>query len=258
MKIPLRLRNPDFRFFITGKNRKSPNEKKWNTKNNYMFCETKLKSHLFFGGNIGLCTGYGGLVVIDFDDKDYQYSKKPHLPKTFTVKTAIKGLHHMYYILKGNMISKVGIDLKGKRVADIQAGKCCVCCPPSTIKGKSYSIIDNSKIAEIGVDTLTAVFGIDKVKPVNTRKYKKEVHPEKIQQSIDLFLQLKILRTNSRHFQCPFHRMMGAGNMYVFDDGSIYCFHCQRRWDDAVHFMKEYSELKRVNECEIKLKEMVI
>ncbi len=241
--IPKQLMNPDFKFFLVGTNKKTPIECRWNTENCYMFFEKKLLNHISNGGNAGICTGYGSLIVIDFDVKDYQDLKEPMLLKTFTVKTAIKGLHHLYYILDGIMIKKIGIGMD-PRLADIQAGKDGIVIPPSSIKDKCYTVINDRPIAHIDYKTLNRVFGIKDFKESRRRKFKEEEpQPKKIQEAIDLFKQLGIPRTNQRHFKCPFHRMSGNGNLYVFNDGSIYCFHCQISHRSAKDFKAKWQEV---------------
>ena len=109
-EIPEQLKNSNFKFFLVKKNEKLPLEYKFNSENCYLFFEPKLRNHLLKEGNIGVICGYGGLIVIDFDDADYQKEKENLLPKTFTCKSAGKGLKHFYYILKGDMIKKKGLD----------------------------------------------------------------------------------------------------------------------------------------------------
>lgn len=265
MKIPLQLMRPEFRFFLIGRNKKIPMERFWNSQNNYMFFEKQIQQHISENGNIGIIGGYGGLIVIDFDDKSYQEMKSPLLPKTFTVRTAIKRLNHYYYILRGEMIKKIGIDvtktninylMKKKsmissldygswkeRVCDIQAGKSAIVCPPSKINRKYYSVIDNSSITEITIEKLTKIFKLNNVRKSSARNYKTEYQPEKIQKSVDVLIQLGVIRTNNRHFKCPFHNSVGQQNLYVFDDGSLFCFHCNYRADSIEQF-KTYWEGK--------------
>lgn len=241
-KIPVQLMNDTFRFFLVGNNAKRPIQKCWNTSNSHMFFEDTFLNHLKQGGNAGICTGYGSLIVIDFDDIRYQRLKEPLLPKTFTVKTALKGLHHLYYILDDPMIKKVGIGLE-HRLADIQAGKDGIIIPPSSINDKCYNVVEDRNIAHITCKTLNAVFGIKDFKVSRRRKFKElEPQPEKIQAAIDLFKKLGIPRTKNRHFQCPFHKMNGTGNLFVMSSGGIYCFHCLDYWGGVDDFKSKWEE----------------
>ena len=97
-----------------------------------MFFEPKLQNHILNGGNVGICTGYGNLIVIDFDDEAYQNLKEKLLPKTFTIRTAGKGLKHFYYLLNGEMIKSVGIGIENRVCYILAAAKGAVI-PPSVI-----------------------------------------------------------------------------------------------------------------------------
>ncbi len=241
-EIPKQLLNDKFRFFLVATGKKIPIEKRWNTDNCYMFFENKLINHMNKGGNIGICTGYGSLIVIDFDVEDYQKLKEPMLPKTFTTKTAVKGLHHLYYLLDDVMIKKVGIGLD-PRLADIQAGKDGIIIPPSSIKDRCYQVIDDRPIAHIDCKTLNRVFGIKDFKESHRRKFNEEKpQPKKIQESIDILRKLGIPRTAERHFKCPFHRMNGSGNLFVGDNGHLFCFHCRRWFRNAADFKNYWEE----------------
>jgi hypothetical protein len=248
-QIPSALQNPSFRFFLLKANTKcQPIEKDYKNTNNYGFFEDRLQNHIFNNGNVGIITGFGNLIVIDFDDKVYQELKYPLLPKTFTTKTAGKGLKHCYYTLEGEMIRKIGIDGKdGKRLADIQAGRECIVCPPSHIDGKSYVVIEEKPIANIDIDILSKVFDIKYFKKPSDRQYaKNENNPKAIQEAIDLFKKLGIPRAQNRHFKCPYHKSIGGQCLWIGDDGSIYCFHCSRHWSSAKWFLKEWEADNRV------------
>ncbi len=259
-EIPEQLQNPAYRFFLvrTGiRWGKLPLEKRWNSDNCYMFFEPKLKQHIESGGNVGINTGFGNLIVIDFDDKEFQESKAHLLPKTFTVRTACKRLKHMYYNLKGDMISKRGIDRcqmiddglqnpKSKiqhpesvRVADIQASRCGIICPPSKIGSRMYSVISEKPVANISREMLTKVFGISNFWKAHRRRIYGNVQPKKIQEAITILKELGVDRTQDRHYRCPYHKMHGNGNLWIGDDGSLHCFNCSRHWDSIYDFMED-------------------
>ena len=240
--IPKQLHNSNFRFFLVGNDSKKPMEKRWKTDNCFMFFEKKVLNHIAKGYNIGIVTGYGNLIVIDFDVEDYQKLKEPMLPKTFTTKTAVKGLHHLYYILDGKMIKKVGIGID-PRLADIQAGRDGIIIPPSTIKDKCYSVVKDISIAHIDYKTLNRVFGIKEFKESNNRKFKEtKEQPKLIQAAIDLFKRLGIPRTAERHFKCPYHSSQNGNCLYIFNDGSIICFHCKKWFSGVKDFKAKFEE----------------
>lgn len=209
-----------------------------------MFFEKKLKTHLLFGGNVGVVTGYGGLIVIDFDDADYQKEKDGLLPKTFTCRSAGKGLKHFYYLLKGDMISKIGIGLE-KRLCDIQASKSPITCPPTSIKEKCYSVINDCPIAEIDYSLISKIFGIGLQKSWLKREIDFEPHPLKVEEAIAALIRLGIRRAKSKRFHCPFHESNGSGNLVIWPSGAIRCFHCNRFFNDAAHFENFYKKTSK-------------
>lgn len=239
--LPEQLHNTEFKFFLAQAEQKKPFERLWNSTGNYNFFEEKLITHIRAGGNVGVCTGYGRLIVIDFDNAQYQKLKEKLLPRTFTIKTAGKGLKHFYYLLKGEMIKKIGIGLEN-RICDIQAGRCGVMTSPSKIGRRFYSVVEDRAIEEIDRDLLTEVFNIKSFRrPSNRINNSNEIFPEKIQETIELLLKLGVPRTKGRHFKCPFHNMEGAGNMHVNSDGGLYCFHCMRGYSSAKDFKSKWE-----------------
>ncbi len=280
--IPEQLKNPDYRFFLarTGLRwGKLPLEKRWNSDNCYMFFEPKLIKHIESGNNVGVCTGFGNLIVIDFDDKEFQDKKAHLLPKTFTVRTACKRLKHMYYNLEGDMISRRGIDkymlngieisrgryenykvactlkeikkleekeiLVNERIMDIQASRCGVICPPSIIGSRMYSVVDESPVANISREILTKVFGISNFWKAHRRRIYGNVQPEQIQEAITILKEMKVERTRDRHFRCPFHSSYSKQSLWVGDQGNLYCFHCQRYWNDIYQFMRDINGIAK-------------
>jgi len=224
-QIPDPLQKPEFRFYLIAKDSKIPIEKKFNTDNCYMFFQPKLLNHLLKGGNIGVICGKGNLIVVDFDNADYQKEKEPLMPKTFTCRSAGKGLKHFYYILKGDMISKIGMGID-KRLCDIQADKSPITCPPSSINGKLYSVVDDTPIQEIDYETLSKIFGIGLQKRHLKVEINYESQPQKVQEAIDTLKRLGVKRATANRFHCPFHESNGTGNLGIMPDGKLKCFHC--------------------------------
>ncbi len=241
--IPLQLRNPDFKFFLVGRDSKFPLEKRWNSTNNYAFFESKLLGHIGGGGNVGVLAGIGNLLIIDFDDKAYQSEKECLLPKTFTTRTAVKGLHHLFYILDGEPFQTVGIGDE-PRLADLMSigGRCVI--PPSHIKGKYYSPVNSLPIAKITPEQLKDVFGLSEFRKARSRRqYSSEPQPVLIQKSIDVLLKLGVPRTSERHFRCPFHSSKGGSCLWVGLDGNLHCFHCSYHANNIEDFVIEFERL---------------
>jgi len=243
--LPSQLKNTNFRFFLVGRNGKKPIEKKWNTLKNYPYFHTDLLNHLKGGGNIGIVTGIHNIIVLDFDDWDFYVSVKDKLPKTFTVKTAKSKKPHYYYILKGEMIKKVGVDDdKRKRLMDIQADRCGIICPPSTINRTYYVEYTDRPIATITIEELKALFNIKPRQPSVYTGGEIECDDKAVLESIKLLEQHHIKRTKERHFVCPFHPSTGQANLWVGNDGILHCFHCGFH-GDVHYFIDELREWKR-------------
>src|SRR5210317_1090481 len=97
--IPKQLKNPLFRFILIGSNGKIPLEKQWQTVNNYEHNSVTLQTHIKNKGNYGVATGFGNLVVLDFDSLDAYNKVCGYLPDTFSVLSASKKYPHLYYIV---------------------------------------------------------------------------------------------------------------------------------------------------------------
>lgn len=237
---------PFLRFYLVSANDKIPLERKWNDFRNYSYDDRVLHQHLANGGNYGIVMGFGRLIAIDYDDQAF-YDQTAHLlPKTFTIQTAKKRLFHKYYFYSGKMFKKIGIDIDGKRVCDIQAQGSGLIAPGSTIDRKFYDIADKSDIAEITLEQLQAVFKFTpEMKKIRVETYKEEYHPDKIQKAIKILKFLKVKNTKGRHYQCPFHPMTGGGNFWINEEGKLHCFHCGRHFFTLEDFINEFAAFKK-------------
>ncbi len=237
IEIPNQLRNLEFRFFLA--NGKKPYELGWNKTTNYHFFDDKLLNHINKKGNYGVLGGFGSLIILDFDSWDYYHKVSKKLTHTFTVATANKKTYHLYYYLKGEMIKKIGVDVQGKRVCDIQAQSSGVIGPESTFNNKYYTIMYNQPIATITIQELIRIFNI---KPKIHKEYQGTSHieaPEKVLQALKILEYQKVQRTQERHFKCPFHESQGGQCLYLSSNGDLHCFHCNRHWFDIQDFVDD-------------------
>lgn len=244
--IPKWLQNPEFRFYLIRKNGKLPMEKKWNSENNYPFFHSKLINHLEFGGNYGICTGYANLIIIDFDDFNYYKSIRKQLPYTFTTVSAGKRCPHYYYILKGEMIQKTGIDDKqGKRVCDIQSSRAGIVAPGSSVDRKYYEVHNDRPIATITLESLQRIFpGILTKAAGKHKEYTSTPDKESVIVTMEILKHNKVERTGEKNYACPFHTSEGKKSLTILNDGSLYCFHCQTFWPTPHHFVDQMEEFK--------------
>lgn len=241
--IPDILKRDTFRFALVQTNGKCPIEKKWNSDNCYKYDDPKLLAHT---GNYMVCTGYGQLVVLDLDDKEFSQSDTftRVLPPTFTVLSAGKRLPHLYYILKGEMFKKTNIrDDEGKVLMDIQSIRAGVVGPNSVIDRRYYQIHNELPIAEIELETLQREFYM-KTTQRSTKwdKVQFKDNTETASETVKAFQTLCFEQHNTTLFKCPFHDMEGKGNLNVIEDsGAIYCFHEQKYWPNLDKFMIDYG-----------------
>src|SRR3989338_2356479 len=169
--VPKQLQNPKFRFVLLGgwntwkhniskaviivelkdylehkKNKdwkplgKSPFEKEWQTKNNYKFDDVKLINNQH---NFGVIGGYGGLIILDIDDKELAEKLLKQL-NTFAVRTGSGGVH--FYFISDYKKNHVLINKQGELRANKYQVVSAPCKHPS---GNYYEIIKDIPIAEI-------------------------------------------------------------------------------------------------------------
>ena len=114
----------------------------------FYFDDPKLKKWLDDGGNYGIVGGFGDLIIIDFDDKEFEKEYIDKLPETFTVRTGSGGTH-LYYEAIENKSFKI-LNEKKDTLVDIQGDGKQVVCPNSIHpNGKKYQVIKDISIAKI-------------------------------------------------------------------------------------------------------------
>lgn len=162
--IPRQLCDEKFRFVLIANNSKIPIEKDWQNTKNYSFEDLTLKEHIKNGGNYGILTGRGNLIVLDFDTIDAWEEWKDKLPKTFAIKTATKQLPHLYYYSETQENFPVK-DKNGKTLLDIKGIGGQVVAPGSKINGREYEIYKDMEITGLPLEKL------EELKQRRTNKY---------------------------------------------------------------------------------------
>lgn len=94
-EIPKQLQNEEFGLCKIHPNSKIPLGVKWN-ENPYKHNDYVLLEHLQQGGNYGVIAGYGGLRILDIDNKELAEELIKKL-NTFAVKTC-GGTYHFYFL----------------------------------------------------------------------------------------------------------------------------------------------------------------
>lgn len=245
INLPWQLRNQAYRFYLIKKDSKRPIEKLWTKTKNYFYDNPKLKRHIKQDNNYGLVCGYGSIIVIDFDSKEYYDEVKDKLPKTFTVITAGKRLPHLYYHLIDcpQKIKKMKVDDdKKNRLCDIQTSGCGVVAPGSII-GRRYYEPNDEPIRDITLFQIFDIFKIEKLekkkdyipKPNKTNTDNKDI-------SLAVLHVCDVDTKVEGNMKCPFHPMNGAGNLSILDSGMIYCFHETKQWWSD-QFISQYMNI---------------
>jgi hypothetical protein len=158
MEIPKQLQNENFRFCKIINGTKAPEEKCWQSWNNYLYDSIKFKENK---DAYGVVCGIGNLYVVDFDNKEIQEKLMKNLPPTFSVKTGGKGLLHLYFTDKSKLPLSYQIDRDGKRIVDIQGTGKQVIGPNSkhAETGNLYEVVNNVPIAEFPQEELLKLLG---------------------------------------------------------------------------------------------------
>jgi len=171
--IPVQLQKKEFRFIKVRRKNKIPLEQDWVKKNNYVFDNIGIQAYIKNGGNYGVATGFGNLVVIDSDHKNTQKLVEEKLPDTFRVSTG-KGTHN-YFICK-DLKQKIVLDndTEGEHYGEVQTVGQQVVAPGSIHpNGHKYKVINDVDIVEVSKNQIkdclkTLMIGKNKVAPEKT------------------------------------------------------------------------------------------
>jgi len=143
-EIAEQLRREVFKFIPLRIGEKIPLETEWQ-KNNYKYSDPHLTELLGRGYNVGLCCGFGNLVVIDADTKDFLEHLKEKLPETFTVKTP-HGYHfYLFCSLSRPIICNVGSHHYG----EVRNWGQQIVAPNSVVNGVEYRVVRDREIVDV-------------------------------------------------------------------------------------------------------------
>lgn len=271
-KIPEQLRNPDFRFVKVAKNAKNAIEKAWTTTNNYCYDDKEINNWIDAGGNYGVVSGFGNLVVVDFDNIKIQNEIQIMLPETFMVKTAGKGLHHLYFFVdkpRNNKLFKYDKSIvknqsDNETLLDIQGPGKYVVGPGSKAFKKDetlgyYEIVHNVPIAKISMGAIEAIiYSGERINQAGTPLFKKktEERPKKNSDGDDNVQKIKKavsikgllgqfgIDVSKNPTDCPMHNSVGGKCLSFDEEQDVWnCFHCSNAGD----VFSLYQEVKGVN-----------
>ncbi len=229
--IPKRLQRKDFRF-IKVKSNKAPKEERWQNFNNYAYDDKGFQEYLKSNKMYGVVCGYNNLIVPDFDSEYLQNKIIHELPKTFTVKSAGRGLLHTYFITDKPESFKV-IGLNKETLADIQGtGKQVIGAGSTLDNGRKYEVVDNSPIAFIKFEKIKQLFSkydIAKKKPKSLPKEENDPICKEIKEKIKVkdVLNDYGVDTTDTNTGCPLHTDT-TGRCLSYNDDVWHCFDCEK------------------------------
>lgn len=237
--IPDKLKRDEFRFILIKYKEKVPFEFGWQKDSNYNYDDPKLLNHT---GNVGCVTGFGNLVVIDFDSKEVQDKVAPLLPTTFTTMSG-GGLLHKWFIVDNPESFKI-LDKEKNTLVDVQGlGKQIIIPPSKHPNGNHYKIVEDIEINKISMGEIKALFS-DYINIKEEKKEQKEYPKDDIIQQIKSQLKVKDMLshygvpTNKNPTECPFHSSKG-GKCLSYNDEVWHCFHCEKAGDIFTLFMEK-------------------
>lgn len=165
-EIPPRLQDPSFRFVLlgsSGEKLKKPYEKDWPNTANYPYTDTRLSSHR---GNIGVCGGFGDLLILDSDDlpRWEELGVLALIPKTLTIES--RPGHRQFYLKCAKLTQSASLydpeqtDAAGDyiHIGDVKGTGGQAVAPGSRHpSGSTYQIVVDAPIAEVNLEHLQSI-----------------------------------------------------------------------------------------------------
>jgi len=259
MNIPTQLQKAEVRIVLVRQGEKAPFEKAWQNTSNYAWNDPKVKEHLALGGNAGILTG-NGLIVLDCDCQQAENLARM-LPKTLVVGTSTlqENGHdfrkkHFYY--ECPLQRKQILKDYDKHLGEIQAlGQQCLIPPSVHPSGRKYDVLEDRPIAAISEkDLLKAIspFVADTGKIKRTESIGEEIDPIciEIKKKIRVpdLLKKYGFDTTKNPTKCLWHESQG-GQCFSFSNDLWNCFHCGRGGSlfhlVMTHESVDFTEAKR-------------
>lgn len=242
------LNNKDFRFIKVKKRDKKAVEDSWTTKNNYEFYSNKIQDWIKNGGNVGVLTGVGNLLVIDFDDLEFQKKYIGLLPSTLMQRSGT-GKMHLFYIADNPESLKI-LDNNKKTMADIQGiGRQIIVYPSIHPNGKQYVFVNDLPIAHIKIAEVKALF--HEYLNIKDKKTQLVVSQSDFVEKPELvsILAKYGVDISKNPTQCLWHDSMG-GKCFSFSKEKqlFHCFHCNKS-GDVISFIMEHKNIDFVTAC---------
>ena len=247
--LPGPLCENQYRFIKIRKNQKIPIEKAWQTTNNYNCVDPRLVEWISNKNNYGVACGFGNLLVIDFDDKEFEDKYIPLLPPTFTVVTGSGG-HHLYYICDDPASFKI-TDGHKKTFADFQGtGKQVIGAGSTHPNGNKYYVKEKRTIATLKRADLENVFSehltAKKITvPKKELSLQQDEVVDQIKRKLNLMTVLSHYGFNTSHHPtaCKIHNSNG-GKEFDFNE-SDQVWYCHGRCSKGGDMFELVKEMER-------------
>lgn len=202
---------PEFRFTpLGGEDGKRPYLPDWQNSNNFGYNHPLIQNTIKLGGNIGLCTGFGNVIAVDFDDLETEEKILPLLPATQQHRSAGKGRAHLFY-LTDNPISFKIIGAQGQTLADIQGKGKQIVVPPSKNRktGRSYEVARELPLAFISHNELRIIFRDNcsqaKIEGINNNEQKNYTRNKYRYTCLEIARKAGLTTNSQLMAKCPFH-----------------------------------------------------
>lgn len=245
MTIPHQL--ADQRFIKTKE--KIPFEQDWTNTNNYSLHDKEFENYLRTAYTYGILCGHNNLLVLDLDSEAIQedlLNTYQWLKSTFTVKTAGKGLYHIYLYTDLKPNSAKILDSELNTLMDIQGQGKQVIGPGSQLStGKRYEVINDVPILKVEYSKILEIIDRYGQKNEKTKSKGNDNRDPLIEQikdalSIGDFLSKIGISTRKNPTDCPFHDSAGK-KCFSYTDKLWNCFHCGKKGDLFTLYQEYYN-----------------
>jgi len=247
IELPKQLQNTDFRFIPLNAKSKVPIEKGWTDGKHYSYNDIEFENHLKQGGNYGILGAKGNLLIIDFDDLNFQHEFAPKLPETFTVKSG-SGKMHKYFICDIPKTKAIRNE-KGESLADILGAKKQAVAPGSIHpNGNAYEVLEDKPIAFIRWSYIEALFShyLEKDKDHIKEKMLEDPIIASIKDKIDIkdLLSQYGYNTMNNPTMCQLGHPSKSQKCFSFteENGLWKCFHCHKG-GDVISLIMEHEKI---------------
>lgn len=148
--IPRQLQDEKYGFCLVLRNKKKAFEDKWPERPRKYGDSHLIKWITKWNGNYGVMGGFGGLLILDYDDLQLAGKIRTLLPKTMSVLTGSGKIHDYYHTDDTTTKHYSGLDIQGTGAMVVGAGSI----HPN---GNQYQLLNDLPIAFISRKELNSI-----------------------------------------------------------------------------------------------------